>query len=285
MGAVDDITAILPLKNFHPGFLRTAIESVRRQTSPAWQLKIVVEAEDRGRFEQQLAWCLADDRVELLTNRGRKLAGAINSGMLAASTRFAAILLGDDRWAPEAVETLRRSIAAEPATDFFHSARQVVDEQDRIISRVYPARRSFELHEFAFGSPVKHLLCWRVEMGLAVGGVDETLNSVGPDDWDFPWVMAEHGARFSPLEQCLYLYRDHREAYRLTTHLPLSHHRREIERILRKHGVSEDILRQRLERAEDGFLRQCLYRNPFDRWWKRLRGHDPRRGWRERYER
>ena len=31
---------------------------------------------------------------------------------------------------------------------------------------------------------------------MAFGGMDESLNSVGPDDYDFPWCMAERGAKF-----------------------------------------------------------------------------------------
>ena len=118
---------------------------------------------------------------------------------------------------------------------------------------------------------------------MAVGGIDETINSVGPDDYDFPWVMAERGARFRAVPECLYWYRDHRAGFRLTTHLPLSVHLRECDRILRKHRVDEPARRAFLARARRSYLRQCLYRNGVDRWLKERLGHDPRRGWRETY--
>ena len=104
------------------------------------------------------------------------------------------------------------------------------------------------------------------------------------DDFDFPWTMAEHGATFTAIPDCLYLYRDHREFFRLTTHLPLSHHKREIARIMRKHGRRARRRSRPPWPAPSGaYLRQCLYRSRLDRWLKRLRGTRRRGGWRESY--
>ena len=91
--------------------------------------------------------------------------------------------------------------------------------------------------------------------------MDESLNSVGPDDFDFPWCMAEHGAVFQAVAECLYLYRDHRDSYRLTTHLPLNVHVREIRRIMMKHGASASQIRARVAAARRSYLRQCLFRS------------------------
>jgi hypothetical protein len=83
--------------------------------------------------------------------------------------------------------------------------------------------------------------------------------------------------------ECLYIYRDHRDGFRLTTHLTRTHHLRELDRILAKHGVDPAERARRLAAARRGFLRQCLYRSRADRWWQRLRGIDARNGWRETY--
>jgi len=106
---------------------------------------------------------------------------------------------------------------------------------------------------------------------------------VGPDDFDLPWSMSDAGARFGTVQECLYVYRDHRAGYRLTTHLPARTHLREVERILRKHGVPDQLVRRRLPSARGGYLRQCLYSSPLDAWLKRALGRDPANGWRERY--
>ena len=277
------VTAILPLKHYHRPYLDQCLRSLLTQRCERWRGLVVVEPSDREHFKSELAAPCGDPRLRLITNRGRALAGAINTGMREADTEFVALLLGDDLWAHEAVEVLDRSIAAFPAIDFFHSARRVIDDAGAPISSLHPSRETFTLDDFVRSSPVKHLLCWRRETGLGVGGIDETLNSVGPDDYDFPWVMAEHGARFRAVAECLYWYRDHRAGFRLTTHLPLSVHLRECDRILRKHKVARAARRAFLARARRSYLRQCLYRNALDRWVKERLGHDPRTGWRDTY--
>lgn len=113
--------------------------------------------------------------------------------------------------------------------------------------------------------------------------MDETLNSVGPDDYDFPWMMLEQGAKFRAIPECLYTYRNHCSGYRLTTHLSRSVHLRELRRILTKHGVKQHVIRLRLRGAKRGFLRQCLYRNDLHRWVLDAIGFDPESGWRMHY--
>lgn len=274
----------MPVRAHKPEYLAAAISSLLSQTSPEWELLVVAEAADTGRLERELDRTLLDPRIRLIANEGRKLAGALNTGIRHAVGTFVAILHADDLWAPEAVAVLGRNVSAYPAADFFHSARRYVDDRGRSISGAYPPPPRVSVVDFWRGSPVKHLLCWRREMALAIGGMDETLNSVGPDDFDFPWTMAEHGARFVTVPDCLYIYRDHRECFRLTTHLPRSIHERELRRILTKHGVPKAIVSKRVAAARASYLRQCLYSTPFEAWGRRFLRIERRDGWRERYQ-
>ena len=277
------VTALLPVKQYVPDYLREAVGSLLAQSSPRWRALVIHPRGARAELETQLGEAAADGRIDLLEEEGRKLAGALNTGMRAAETEFTAILFADDLWAPNAVEVLEREISAHPEVDFFHSARRIVDDRGEPISDVAPAEPDVRLETFLERAPVKHLLCWRRELALSIGGIDESLNSVGPDDFDFPWSMAEAGARFGAIQDCLYVYRDHRAAYRLTTHLPMRTHLRETRRILRKHGVPRAEIRRRLAEARKGYLRQCLYSSPLDAMVKRALRHDPARGWRESY--
>jgi len=236
---------LLPVKHFQERFLAEAVDSIFDQTDPVWRLLIIAEPSVLPTLRGALAEPLADPRVEMIPTRGRKLAGKFNTAMRHADTPFVAILLGDDLWAPEAVARLTSEIAEHPDVDFFHSARRAIDGDGNPLSSVIPARVEVAPEDFVHSSPVKHLLCWRRELGLAIGGMDESLNSVGPDDFDFPWSMADHGATFKAIEECLYIYRDHRAGYRLTTHLPLKQHKREITRIMRKHGAPPSAIAER----------------------------------------
>jgi glycosyltransferase involved in cell wall biosynthesis len=276
-------SVLLPLKNYHPVYLRKSLDSIIHQSAPQWHLLIVVEPGDLDLFKRLLEKELRDARVWLMVSEGRKLAGALNTGMRHARTEFVGILLSDDMWSTQAVQVLNDYQSRFPEVDFFHSSRMVVDENDHPLSSVYFSRTSFTSKDFLEGSPVKHLLCWRREKALSLGGMDESLNSVGSDDYDFPWCMAEKGAVFMAIKECLYLYRDHRECYRLTTHLPRSVHRAEIARILEKHGAERAEVRTAVRNASRSFLRQCLYGSRLDQWVKEKLGYDARRGWRMKY--
>ncbi len=253
-----------------------------KQTCQYWNLLIIVEKRDYNRFRLLLQKELCDPRIEIIVNQGRKMAGAVNSGMRYASTEFVAILLADDMWSIDAIEKLNQYIVEFPQVDFYHSSRIIIDERDNAISSISYSKEEFSLEDFKRGSPVKHLLCWRRDKGLSIGGLDESLNNVGPDDYDFPWAMAENGATFKAIRECLYYYRNHCECYRLTTHLPLSVHKREVSRILKKHGegfLSRMIIIARGRRALLG--KQCVYRNSLDKWLKEKLGCDARRNWKQ----
>ncbi len=275
----------MPVRAYRPEYLAAAIGSLLSQNSPEWELVIVAEPDDIGLLTQELDGAQPDPRIRLIANEGRRLAGALNTAMRRAIGSFVAILFADDLWEPQAVAVLRSNIAAHPAGDFFHSGRRYVDDRGRPISGVYRPAPEVRVMDFWRGSPVKHLLCWRRELGLAVGGMDETLNSVGPDDFDFPWTMAERSAKFVAIPECLYVYRDHRRCFRLSTHLPRSLHERELRRILAKHRVPESLVAERVAAARETYLRQCLYRTAFEAGLRRALRIERREGWRERYHR
>jgi glycosyltransferase involved in cell wall biosynthesis len=276
------VTVLMPLKNYHSRFLRESIGSLFGQTDPAWRLLVICEPEDMDRFRTLLADSLRDERVRLIASEGRKLAGAFNTGMRTAQTAFVAILLSDDLWAANAVESLSRNIRGYPDADFFHSARRIINENGEALSSVHQPADHVSSDDLRRGA-VKHLLCWRRQKALSFGGMDETLNSIGPDDYDFPWLMLEHGAQFHAVHECLYIYRDHHDGYRLTTHLPRSVHLRELRHILKKHGVERPLIARALREAKRGFLRECVYRNEFHRRLLDLLGVVPKARWRQSY--
>jgi glycosyltransferase involved in cell wall biosynthesis len=276
------ITVIMPLKYYHPEFLKKSVQSITQQSCPDWNLSVVVEPADLAKFGKLFERDFPDPRNQVIANQGFRFPGAINTGMKQAKTPFVSILLADDMWSNDAIETLNRYIIDCPQVDFFHSSRIIIDENDMPISSVYRSKETFSLNDFRWGSPVKHLLCWRREKGISVGGIDEGILKA-QDDYDFPWTMAENGAVFKALNECLYYYRNHLECERLTTHRPLSVTKQGIRGILKKHGVGVftrtcivEIMRRR------GTLgKQCIYRNTADRWIKETLHCDPKRGWKK----
>src|SRR6476646_9092525 len=165
----------MPVRAYHERFLHEAVASLQAQTIPDWRLLVIVEESDRAELERVLSAHLADPRIDLIANEGRKLAGAFNTGMGQARTEFVAILFGDDLWSSDAVAVLTHSIRAHSEVDFFHSSRRIIDEAGRQISTIHRSRADVSIEDFGpSASPVKHLLCWKREKGLAVGGMDES---------------------------------------------------------------------------------------------------------------
>jgi glycosyltransferase involved in cell wall biosynthesis len=278
----NNLTILMPVKQHQPNFLHKSLGSVFDQSCTDWKLLIIVEKGDWKDFQSLLAKPLRHPQVRMVVNEGRRLGGALNTGMRRSKSDFVAILFADDMWAANAVSVLGEAIRQNPKADFFHSSRIIIDETDRPISSVHYSRELFQIADFFDSSPVKHLLSWRRELGLAVGGIDESHNH-GPDDYDFPWTMAEAGAVFHAIKEPLYLYRDHRESYRLTTHVPLSSQKWALRRILKKHGIDRDRIRARIAAAESSYLRQCLFGTHEDQRQKTKFGYDSRLGWRDVY--
>ena len=165
------------------------------------------------------------------------LAAAINVGMKLGLHRIRHPAAWRRRLAANAIEVLHRAIRAHPHVDFFHSSRRSYRRRGQLLRSVRASRKSvFEGKDFLIRLSSQALALLAAEMALAMGGVDEAFATPGPDDYDFPWTMFEHGARFQALPECLYFYRDHCDGFRITTHDPRTVQLLGVRRILRKHG-------------------------------------------------
>jgi hypothetical protein len=243
---------------------------------------VIVDYDDPSSAAQvrELLRDLGDRRFRLVRQRSRGFTKALNTGMRAARTPYACHLLGDDLLSATAIQVLEEYIRRFPDVDFFHSSRQIIGESGLPISGIYHARASFTLEDFKRGGPVKHLHCWKIASALAIGGMDENRGPHGADDYDFPWSMAESGCRFQAVEECLYYYRDHRDGYRLTTHVPLNEQIAELRAIWTKHGLTAEEMERQIQERTSGYLRQALYADAADRARKEAEGYDIRTGWR-----
>jgi glycosyltransferase involved in cell wall biosynthesis len=244
----------MPCKDQKDRFLVAAIDSVLRQTSPHWRLLVIVDPDTPEAVRARVA-SFADGRIHLLVSSGGGIGVNLNAGMRAADTDFVCILLSDDTLARGAVATVRRCLRKHPEVDFFYSSRRYIDADGRPQGPIMRSVAQFTLEDFATrGSRVKHLLCWRREKGLEVGGFDQRFSDHGCDDFDFPWVMAEAGARFQAIRECLYYHRRHQEFFRLTTHIPVARQVEITTAMFRKHRVSEPVLSRYLRRALSRYL-------------------------------
>lgn len=233
----EKISILLPCKEQREEYLSEAVGSVLAQTSPHWELLVGIDPQ-APRWIEEWFERQSDPRVRITPLARSGFAAALNALLADAHTPFVSILLSDDRYALQAVATLLEYRRRFPDVDFFHTSRRYIDEEGRPFGSVMPSGLVELAHFKRWGSPVKHLLCWRRELGNQLGGMDESLSLIGCDDFDFPWRMAEAGARFHAVPECLYEYRVHDRSPRLTTTTPPDEHLEIVAQMFRKHRVS-----------------------------------------------
>lgn len=276
------VTILMPCKNGARRFLKEALESIFKQSVSTWKLIVI---DDHSEDQNTLAALgnlakLNDPRIRVLRNESNFVTGALNTGMRKAKTPFVCSVHCDDKLDEKAIEILNRNITENSTIDYFHSSRRHIDESGKFITEVFEARDSFELSDFKIRGMVKHLHCWKVGSALEIGGMDESLGLHGADDYDFPWCMAEAGYTFKAIPECLYYYRDHRHAYRLTTHVPLEKQVIELKKIMKKHDMTNPEIEAEIERRSKSYLKQALFLNEQDKGKKERENYDIREGWR-----
>ncbi|MFN8109091.1 MAG: glycosyltransferase family 2 protein [Thermoleophilia bacterium] len=119
----------MPVYNTDPGFLRAAIESVRNQLYPRWELCIADDASTDPRVRQVLREAAASDTRIRVVERDENghISRASNSALQLATGEFIALLDHDDLLAPEALLVMAAAIRAEPGAEVLYSDEDKVD--------------------------------------------------------------------------------------------------------------------------------------------------------------
>ena len=154
--APDPITVLMPCcrrSNGRPGvrrqrrrFFFEAVSSILRQTNPDWRLLIILSPDS----EEEVQWArtFTDSRMRSVMRTGPGLAEGLNTGLQEAKTDLVSILLSDDRYAEDAIDTLQQRRRADPQADFFHTDACISMKTARLwprrgrIDRRWPASTS-----------------------------------------------------------------------------------------------------------------------------------------------
>ncbi|WP_282236229.1 glycosyltransferase family 2 protein [Salinicola endophyticus] len=121
-------SVIMPVYNVE-AFVGEAIQSVLDQTFQDFELIIV----DDGSLDHSMQVCRAfsDERIRIVTQRNRGLAGARNSGIAVARGRYIALLDSDDRWDPTKLALHFIHLNADESVDVSYSGSRLIDAQGR----------------------------------------------------------------------------------------------------------------------------------------------------------
>lgn len=124
------ISVIMPVYNVEQ-YVAAAIESVLAQTFKNFELIIV----DDGGTDMSVEICASydDPRIRIISQANRGLAGARNTGILAARGEYVALLDSDDSWDPEKLALHKIHLDNNPQIGISYSGSRFMDADGTIL--------------------------------------------------------------------------------------------------------------------------------------------------------
>lgn len=122
------VSVIMPVYNAEP-YVAEAIDSVLAQTFRGFELIIV----DDGSTDESRRICqgYADGRIQLVSQKNKGIAGALNTGIQHARGQFIAFLSSKDRWLPEKLELHVVHLSANPHVGVTYAGSRFIDGDGR----------------------------------------------------------------------------------------------------------------------------------------------------------
>jgi glycosyltransferase involved in cell wall biosynthesis len=122
------VSVIIPAYNA-AAYIGAALDSVLCQTHPRLEVIVVNDGSTDG---TDVVLQRYSGRIVCLSQENQGQPAARNRGLAVARGQFVAFLDADDRWHPEKIERQLQFFAAHKACTVVHTARHVIDQEDRI---------------------------------------------------------------------------------------------------------------------------------------------------------
>ncbi|MEE4175662.1 MAG: glycosyltransferase family 2 protein [Xanthomonadales bacterium] len=196
------VSILMPVYNVEPRWLQSAIDSVKNQWYPHWQLCI---ADDCSTREDTVALLRSLDDPQIVVTRldeNRNISGASNEALKSADGEFIALLDHDDELTPDALFRVMQAIN-EQGFDFVFSDEDKIDEAGHPCEPHYKSSFSPEL--FLSQNYLCHLAVIRAELVRAVGGF--TPGTDGAQDYDLFLKVLERTTKIGHIPRVLYHWR------------------------------------------------------------------------------
>jgi len=194
------ISVLLPTYNTDERWLCEAIESVRAQVYPHWQLCIADDASPKPHVKAILEhYTQLDSRIcHIIRSKNGHISAATNSALELAQGSFCALLDHDDVLPRSALFHVADLIYRDPDADLIFSDEDKIDENGVRFDPYFKSDWNPEL--FLSHNCVSHLGVYRTSVLREIGGFHEDL--YGSQDWDlaFRFILkaGEKGIRHIP---------------------------------------------------------------------------------------
>ena len=184
------ISIAMPTYNANRDWLAQAIESVRQQVYPHWELCIADDAstdEDIKAFLREVAQ--SDERIKVMFRETNgHISAATNSALEMATGEWIAFLDHDDIIPPHALAYMAMAIAAQPDVQMLYSDEDKIDENGKRSDPYFKTDWNIDL--FYSHNLVTHLALYRRELIQQTGGLRDEY--AGAQDYDLVLRVIEH---------------------------------------------------------------------------------------------
>lgn len=200
------ISVVMPVHNPQREWLVEAVESLRNQTWPDWQLCVCDDAsEDSWVAEYFIAQCSADPRVRFVRSEtGLGIAGATNRAGELARGDYVGFLDQDDVLAATALHGVAEAVESAPA-DLVYSDEDRLDDTGRRVEPIFKPGWSPDL--LLSCMYLGHFLVARRTALERVGWLRSAFD--GSQDYDLALRITEGGGEVRHIPRVLYHWRQH----------------------------------------------------------------------------
>jgi glycosyltransferase involved in cell wall biosynthesis len=198
-------SVIMPVYNIDEIWLRKAIESVRNQIYPYWELCIADDGSSDVRVKQILKeYSQLDDRIKVVfRDKNGGISAASNSALELANGEYIAFLDHNDELAPHALYENANLINQHPEADYIYSDEDFIDTRQRRYGPLFkPAWSPHLILNYMYTC---HLSVYRTVLIREIGGLRSNFD--GAQDYDLVLRVTEKTTNIFHIPKILYHWR------------------------------------------------------------------------------
>jgi GT2 family glycosyltransferase len=199
------VSLVMPTFNTPERYLRLAVESVRRQTYPHWELCVADDGSTLPHVRPVLdEYAALDPRIKVAPGgRHGGISAASNAALAMATGDYVGLLDHDDELAEHALYRMAQEIVADPAADMLYSDEDKLQPDGK---RVVPFFKPDWSPEFFLGCMYTcHLGLYRRSLLREIGGFRPAFD--GAQDYDLVLRLTERTDRIRHVPDVLYHWR------------------------------------------------------------------------------
>ncbi|MBD2021113.1 glycosyltransferase [Leptolyngbya sp. FACHB-36] len=198
-------SVIMPVYNVEATWLKKAIESVRRQLYPNWELCIADDASTNPDIQPLLAhYSRVDPRIKIVfRSENGNISAASNSALELATGDYIALLDHDDELAIEALFEVAKLINQRPNADFIYTDEDKLDPKGNRCDPFFKPDWSPEYFHACMYTC--HLGVYRASLIRQIGGF--RVGYEGAQDYDLVLRVVEQTSNIYHLPKVLYHWR------------------------------------------------------------------------------